>query len=178
MFSPTRSQSCAGNDRNPLPTLRRPRLSERQKLHSYQVSSSSNTSPNYLEILPATTYIPPSPRGRLVAQKQQYLRSSASSSSSATKQRGRTGGLDGRDRDTMRDYRRELRENLNIVMPTPEEIIAATRSRRSSSTSSTSSNETCSSAVSSASSTKSERRRGCLFLDLLPENREAESLGS
>ncbi|MCJ1236987.1 hypothetical protein MMC14_004971 [Varicellaria rhodocarpa] len=106
------------------------------KMHSYQVSSS--TSPDYLELLPATTYQPPSPRGRLIAH--QYVRPSA-----------------------------RLENN---AMPTPEEIIAATRTRRSSSTSSTSSTDTNSS---TASSIKSERRRGCLFLDLLPEHREVEN---
>ena len=161
-FSPTRSQSYTGDDRSSLPTLRRPRVSDRQKLHSYQVSSSSNTSPDYLEILPATTYIPPSPRGRLVSHQQHCYR--------ASPRQGRND--DGDDREHC-GRGADFRES--VVMPTPEEIIAATRSRRSSSTSSTSSNETCSSAVSSASSTKSERRRGCLFLDLLPENREAES---
>ncbi|MCJ1434498.1 hypothetical protein MMC27_003867 [Xylographa pallens] len=48
---------------------KRPRMNL-NKMHSYQVS----TSPEYLELLPATTYQPPSPRGRLIAHH--YVRPS------------------------------------------------------------------------------------------------------
>ncbi|MCJ1391853.1 hypothetical protein MMC18_004720 [Xylographa bjoerkii] len=48
---------------------RRPRMNL-NKMHSYQVS----TSPDCLELLPATTYQPPSPRGRLIAHH--YVRPS------------------------------------------------------------------------------------------------------
>ena len=107
------------------------------KMHSYQVS----TSPDILEFLPATTYQPPSPRGRLVTQN--YVRPS-------------------------------LRLDHHM-MPSPEEIMAATtRGRRSSSTSSTSSIDT-------VSSTRSEKRQGRYFMpssngimDLLLEHRDME----
>ncbi|MCJ1410823.1 hypothetical protein MMC19_004909 [Ptychographa xylographoides] len=61
----TRSQSCTTT----LPTLSRPRMSLASKMHSYHAPPAS------LEFLPATTYEPPSPRGRLLAQ-QHYVRPS------------------------------------------------------------------------------------------------------
>ena len=117
-----------------LPSQIRPQLSQLTKKYSYQAPIEAEC----LEFLPATTYQPPSPRGRLIAH--QYVRPS-------------------------------LRLDHHAI-PSPEEVMAATRSRRSGSTSSTSSNET----ISSASSIKSGRRRGCFFdLDKLPEAREFDS---
>lgn len=102
------------------------------------------TSPDTMELLPATTYVPPSPRGRLV--QEQYVRPS-------------------------------LRLD-HLMMPSPEEIIAAakqTRARRSSSTSSSAS-------IDSVCSSRSEKRQGRFFmpsaggsfLDLLAENQIME----
>jgi hypothetical protein len=54
---------------NGLPPNPRPRMNS-AKMHSYQVSTSLED----LELLPATTYQPPSPRGRLVTQH--YVRPS------------------------------------------------------------------------------------------------------
>jgi len=107
-------------------------------------SRSYQSSPEFLELLPTTTYQPPSPRGRLLTQT--YVRPS-------------------------------LRLDHHM-MPSPEEIMAATtRSRRSSSTSSTSS-------IDSVCSTRSEKRQGRVFnmtsgnglflLDLLSEMEEME----
>ena len=110
------------------------------KSSSYSHGSSQ---PDTLQYLPATTYTPPSPRGRLLAQT--YVRPS-------------------------------LRLDHHM-MPSPDEIMAATsttRGRRSGSTSSTSSTDT-------AGSTRSEKRQGRLFmptsgglLDLLMENPQME----
>ena len=119
---------------------KRPKRAGLSHSASYSVTSSR---PEVLELLPATTYTPPSPRGRLMSQA--YVRPS-------------------------------LRLDPHM-MPSPEEILAAThatRSRRSGSASSSSSMET-------VSSTRSDKRQGRLFmptsgglLDLLMENREME----
>ena len=110
--------------------------------HSQSYSHASSR-PDTLEFLPATTYTPPSPRGRLLSQT--YVRPS-------------------------------LRLDHHM-MPSPDEIMAATtvtRGKRSGSTSSTSSTDT-------TSSTRSEKRQGRFFmptsgglLDLLMENPQME----
>lgn len=109
------------------------------KSRSYQTDIPFEDS---LELLPATTYEPPSPRGRLVTQ--QYIRPS-------------------------------LRLDHHM-MPSTDEIMAATRGHRSSSTSSNGSTDTnC--------SNRSEKRQGRFFsglpvgldiLDLLSETVEME----
>jgi hypothetical protein len=68
-MSPSLMMNRSQSYTNGLPSNPRPRMTL-SKMQSY----SGSNSPEYLELLPATTYQPPSPRGRLIAHH--YVRPS------------------------------------------------------------------------------------------------------